>query len=318
MLSSLRIAVLFPCYNEETAIPFVIKEFQAVLPEAEIYVIDNNSKDKTAETAQEAGATVLTVKQQGKGHAVRRAFADIDADIYVMADGDGTYEAAKAPEMVERLVAEDLDMVVGIRIDEDVEAYRKGHRAGNRLFNMTLRALFGTQFTDIFSGYRIFSKRFVKSFPALSKGFEIETELSVHALVVHSATAEIKTRYGARMEGSESKLQTYRDGFKILWRLLLLAKDLKPLFVFGAAAIVSFLISLGLGIPVILAFLETGLVEKLPTAVLAASLSLLSAMFLVCGLTLSTVSRLGNELKRLHYLQHPSLGETARKNQTQP
>lgn len=307
MTWSPRIAVILPCYNEEVAIASVIRDFRSRLPEAEIHVFDNNSSDATSRVARAEGATVRMVRQQGKGHVMRRAFADVDADIYIMTDGDGTYDISGVRDMVDHLVEEDLDMIVGVRKSDEKEAYRRGHRIGNRLFNLAVRTIFGKTFTDIFSGYRVMSRRFVKSFPALSRNFEIETELSVHALYLNSAVSEVDIRYLQRPEGSHSKLRTYRDGFRIMVQILKLSKDLKPFQTFTMVSALLGLLSLGLGIPVVLDFLETGLVERLPTALLAASLGMMSSLVFSVGLVLMTVSQQGRELKRLNYNSYPSL-----------
>src|SRR3954452_2069149 len=257
-----RIAVLVPCFNEEAAVATVVAGFRNALPSAEIYVYDNNSSDRTKAVAAEAGAEVRSERRQGKGHVVRRMFADIDADIYVLVDGDATYDAVSAPRMVDALVSERLDMVVGLRVDKVQAAYRTGHRAGNRMLTGFLSAVFGQAFTDILSGYRVFSRRFVKSFPVLSDGFEIETELAVHALELALPVAEIETPYYARPEGSFSKLNTWRDGFRILGTILKLYRSEKPLRFFTAIGIFLILISVGFAIPVLVTYLETGLVPR--------------------------------------------------------
>ena len=235
---SMRVAVLVPCFNEQAAVGKVVSAFRNALPAAEIYVYDNNSKDRTAEVAREAGAEVRTERRQGKGHVVRRMFADIDADVYVLVDGDATYDAPSAPCMIEKLVNEHLDMVVGLRVDQEVEAWRLGHRFGNRMLTGFLSAVFGQAFKDILSGYRVFSRRFVKSFPVLSDGFEIETELTVHALELSMPVAEVETPYYARPEGSVSKLNTYRDGLRILATILKLYRSEKPLRFFSVVGVV--------------------------------------------------------------------------------
>lgn len=306
--TDMKIAVLLPCYNEEGAIGTVIQSFRNSLPQARIYVFDNNSSDNTAKEARKAGATVRFVKHQGKGYVVRRMFADVDADIYIMADGDDTYDAAAVPEMVERLFHDNLDMVVGIRKDDDVEAaYRPGHRFGNWMFNRVVSTLFGDSFTDIMSGYRIMSNRLVKSFPAMSSGFETETELSIHALQMALPVAEMETAYKERAEGTESKLKTYQDGAWILWHIILLYKDIRPFSFFGIFAALFAMLSLGLGYPVFIDYLDTGLVDRLPTAVLAASIMIMSFIGLTCGLILDSTGRRRLEAKRLTYLTFPSL-----------
>jgi glycosyltransferase involved in cell wall biosynthesis len=304
--SSLRVAVLIPAYNEEVAIAATVKGFRDALPGASIYVYDNNSRDKTCEKARLAGAIVRSEPLQGKGNVVRRMFSDIDADVYVMTDGDATYDAALAPEMIELAVAQNLDMVVGRRIHEQAEAYRPGHVFGNRMLTGCIASLFGQRFTDILSGYRVFSRRYVKSFPALSTGFETETELTVHALTLAMPIAEIDTKYFARPEGSSSKLNTYRDGMRILRLMLTLFKNERPMAFFSLGAIALALLSVGLAIPVFKTFIETGLVPGIPTAILSASVMLLAFLSAVCGLILDTVTRGRREMKRLAYLQIPA------------
>ena len=304
-----RIAVLLPCYNEEAAIAQTVAAFRAALPTAAIYVYDNNSRDRTAEIAAAAGAIVRTERMQGKGHVVRRMFADIDADIYVMADGDATYDAGAAPEMVQRLLDERLDMVVGARKSEIDEAYRRGHRLGNRLFTGILASLFGRTFTDIFSGYRIFSRRFVKSFPALARGFETETEISVHALELAMPVAEIVTAYGARPEGSVSKLSTYRDGFRIMRTILHLFRIERPVLFYGSFGLALAVLALVLAVPLAITYAETGLVPRFPTAILITGLMIVACMSFMCGLILDTVVRGRREVRRLSYLSYPAPGE---------
>ncbi len=305
VLTQERVAVLIPCYNEETAIDQVVRDFAKILPRAEIYVYDNNSRDRTVDVARAAGAFVRHEPQQGKGNVVRRMFADIEADVYLLVDGDATYCAASAPEMIERLHRDSLDMVVGCRVHEAAEAYRRGHRFGNALLTNLVSYLFGKQFTDILSGYRAFSRRFVKSFPALSKGFEIETELTVHALELGMPVTEIETPYGVRPEGSASKLSTYRDGFRILRLIVALFKHEKPFQFFGIVAALLALLSIALSIPVVLEWLHTGLVPRLPTAVLATGIMILAFLSFGVGLILETVTRGRHEIKRLIYLQFP-------------
>ncbi len=298
-----RIAVLIPCYNEEVAIGAVVRDFRAALPVATIYVFDNNSRDRTVEAAGEAGATVRRVPLQGKGNVVRRMFADIDADAYVLVDGDDTYHAASAHAMVARLLDENLDMVVSRRVTEETAAYRPGHRFGNWVLTECVSRLFGRAFTDILSGYRVFSRRFVKSFPALATGFEIETELTVHALELRMPIEEIVAPYKSRPEGSVSKLNTYRDGVRILWTILKLFRQERPLAFFGSIGVVLWVASLGLAAPLLLTFAETGLVPRLPTAVLVTGMALTGTVSLACGLILDTVTRGRHEMKRLAYLQ---------------
>lgn len=300
-----RIAVLLPCYNEEAAIAQTVAGFRAALPTATIYVYDNNSRDRTIAVAREAGAVVRSERMQGKGNVVRRMFADIDADIYVMADGDATYDAAAAPEMVGRLTGEGLDMIVGTRIHEAAEAYRRGHVLGNRMMTGFLASLFGRSFTDIFSGYRVFSRRFVKSFPVLSSGFEIETEISVHALELKMPVGEVETRYFARLEGSHSKLNTYRDGWRILNVILTLYRIEKPRQFFGILAAAFALAAVILAAPLFVTFLETGQVPRFPTAILATGLMILAFLNYFTGQILDNVVRGRREMRRLAYLAQP-------------
>lgn len=303
--TSLRVAVLLPCYNEAAAIAQTVADFRAALPDATIYVYDNNSTDATVDVAKAAGAIVRTERMQGKGNVVRRMFADIDADIYIMADGDATYEAAAAPGLISLLVDDQLDMVVGARKSEVEAAYRRGHRLGNAMLTGMLAWLFGRTFTDILSGYRVFSRRFVKSFPVLSAGFEIETEISVHALELRMPVAERVTAYAARPEGSESKLSTYRDGWRILMTILTLFRIEKPLAFFGLIGGMLALIAVGISIPLFITYFETGLVPRLPTAVLAMGIMLLAFLNGFCGLILDTVVRGRREMRRLAYLAYP-------------
>jgi glycosyltransferase involved in cell wall biosynthesis len=305
-LESLRIAVILPCYNEEAAIAETVAGFRTALPAATIYVYDNNSRDRTAEIARSAGAVVRTERQQGKGHVVRRMFADVDADIYVMADGDLTYDPKAAPEMVRMLVEEQLDMVVGTRQHEVAEAYRGGHVIGNRLFTGLLAGLFGRSFTDIFSGYRVFSRRFVKSFPALSQGFEIETEISVHALELRMPVGEVVTSYGARPEGSASKLSTYRDGWRILTTIGTLYRIERPVLFYGTIAALLTVAAIILAVPLLITFLDTGLVPRFPTALLATGMVIVAVLSFFAGLILDTVTRGRREVRRLAYLAYPA------------
>jgi len=299
-----RIAVLVPCYNEAAAIGQVVAGFRAALPDATIYVYDNNSRDDTAAIAAAAGAQVRHERHQGKGHVVRRMFADVEADVYVLVDGDATYDAPSAPAMVERLLAEQLDMVVGARVDRDDAAYRRGHRTGNRLLTGFVAAVFGRTFTDILSGYRVFSRRFVKSFPVLAGGFEIETELTVHALELGMPVAEMPTPYYARGEGSASKLNTWRDGFRILWTIIRLYKSERPMSFFGAIGAALSTVSVVLAIPLFVTYLREGIVPRIPTAVLSTGLMLAALLAVTCGLVLGTVTRGRREIKRLAYLAH--------------
>ena len=311
-IDGLRIAVLLPCYNEEAAIGQTIAGFRAALPGAAIYVYDNNSTDRTCAVAVEAGAIVRTERMQGKGHVVRRMFADVEADVYVMADGDATYDADAAPELVKRLVDEQLDMVVGARKSEVENAYRRGHRFGNRLFTGLLANLFGRSFSDIFSGYRVFSRRFVKSFPALSRGFETETEISVHALELAMPVAEIVTAYGARLEGSQSKLSTWRDGWRIMRTIGHLFRIERPVLFYGGFALGLAAAALVLAVPLAVTYAQTGLVPRFPTAILATGLMMLAAISFFAGLILDTVVRGRREVRRLHYLSLPAPERAAR------
>ena len=305
-LDSLRIAVVLPCYNEEAAIAETVAGFRSALPGATIYVYDNNSSDRTAELARAAGAAVRTVRQQGKGHVVRRMFADVDADIYVMADGDLTYDPRSAPEMVRMLVDEQFDMVVGTRQHDVADAYRGGHVIGNRLFTGLLARLFGRSFTDIFSGYRVFSRRFVKSFPVLSEGFEIETEMSVHALELRMPVGEVVTAYGARPEGSASKLSTYRDGWRILKTIGTLYRVERPVLFYGGLGALLLLSAILLAVPLVLTYLDTGLVPRFPTAILVTGMVIIAVLSFFAGLILDTVTRGRREMRRLAYLAHPA------------
>jgi Glycosyl transferase family 2 len=306
-LAQPRIAILVPCFNEETAVASVVADFRKALPSAEIFVYDNNSTDRTIEVAREAGAVVRAERRQGKGHVVRRMFADVDADIYVLVDGDATYDAASAPRMIEKLISDRLDMVVGLRVDQALAAWRPGHRTGNRMLTGFLATVFGEAFKDILSGYRVFSRRFVKSFPVLSDGFEIETELTVHALELMLPVAEIETPYFARPEGSVSKLNTWRDGLRILSTILKLYRSEKPLRFFGAVGISLALVSIGLAIPVLVTYLEQGVVPRLPTAVLSMGLMILAILSASSGLVLDTVTRGRREMKLLAYLAQAAL-----------
>jgi len=300
-VNDISIAVIIPCYNETAAIGRVVSDFRQALPHADIYVYDNNSTDDTLETARKAGAKVGAVKYQGKGNVVRQMFCDIDADVYIMADGDGTYDATSAPRLVEALVDGGLDMVVGIREDDEEKAYRSGHRWGNRVFNGVLRTVFKSPFTDMLSGYRVFSRRFVKSFPALSSGFEVETELSIHAIEMKMPVLEITTPYYSRPEGSHSKLNTYRDGFRILWTIFRLVKETLPLRFFSGVAALLILGSLLLGAPLVTEWLRTGLVPRFPTAILASGIMVLGWLSFACGIILESVSQGRLEQKRMVY-----------------
>lgn len=299
-----KIAVIVPCYNEEAAIGQVVHGFRAALPNAEIYVYDNNSKDRTKDVARDAGAIVRVEPLQGKGNVVRRMFADVDADYYIMVDGDATYDASLAPQLLQKLVDENLDMVNGARVTEIKAAYRAGHVLGNKLLTGLVANIFGKRFKDMLSGYRVFSRRFVKSFPALSGGFEIETELTVHALQMHMPVGEVDTPYKDRPVGSASKLRTFHDGFRILFMITRLVKAELPIYFFGGIGVLFALLSVILGVPVVLEFFETGLVTRLPTAVLCAALMIIAGTLVACGLIVSTVTKGRIEAKRLAYLQY--------------
>ncbi len=300
------IAVMIPCYNEEAAIPKVVADFRRALPQAMIYVYDNNSQDRTAEVARAASAIVRTELLQGKGNVVRRMFSDIEADIYVLVDGDDTYDAASAPKMVQALLNGPLDMVNGSRITTIEKAYRPGHRFGNWLLTGMVAWIFGNRFTDMLSGYRVMSRRFVKSFPALSAGFETETELTVHALELRMPTAEIQIPYKERPLGSMSKLSTFRDGFRILWTIIVLVKEERPMQFFSLVSAALAVVSIALISPIIIEYLHTGLVPRLPTAVLSMGLMIVSFLSLTCGLVLDTVTRGRREMKRMRYLNIPA------------
>jgi glycosyltransferase involved in cell wall biosynthesis len=310
-----RIAVLIPCYNEERSVATVVRDFAAALPTASIYVYDNNSTDRTRELAAEAGAIVRIETFQGKGNVVRRMFADIEAEVYVLVDGDGTYDAASATGMVRQLLENSLDMVNAVRVPVTDKAFRPGHAFGNRLLTGTVALIFGDKFKDMLSGYRVMSRRFVKSFPALAKGFETETELTVHALELRLPILEMPTPYRDRPAGSESKLHTFRDGFRILRTIAVLVKEERPLQFFGAVAIVLLLLAVGLGAPIVSEYLRTGLVPRFPTAILATGIVILAFLSFSAGLILDTVTLSRREMKRLHYLglQGPTFRERRRK-----
>ncbi len=308
------IAVLVPCHNEAVTIASVVGDFRRYLPGATVYVYDNNSTDGTAEVASAAGAVVRFEPFPGKGNVMRRMFSDIDADVYVLVDGDATYDASAAPLMVDMLMASQLDMVNGARVSDIKEAYRPGHRLGNRLLTGLVMSIFGRQFVDMLSGFRVFSRRFVKSFPALSSGFEIETELTVHALELRMKTAEVATQYKDRPEGSASKLHTIRDGVRILRTIGLLVKEERPLRFFALLGLILAALSLGIATPVFIDYFETGLVPRFPSAILAASIMLLGFLSLTCGLILDTVTHSRREFKRLAYLAiaAPSIADVNR------
>jgi hypothetical protein len=299
------IAVLIPCYNEAAAIATVVRDFRVALPTASIFVYDNNSTDDTAEVARQAGAIVRRELQRGKGNVVRRMFADVEADVFVLVDGDNTYDASCARILIDRLLRDSLDMVNAARTAQASGAYRRGHRLGNVFLTGCVAHVFGNQLADMLSGYRVFSRRFVKSFPALSSGFEIETELTVHALELRLPIAEVTTSYGERPKDSASKLNTYRDGIRILMTIVNLIKQEKPLEFFGGVFALCALTSVLLEVPVLSTYVRTGLVPRLPTALLGTALMLVGFLSLVCGLILQTVTRGRVELKRLHYLAVP-------------
>jgi glycosyltransferase involved in cell wall biosynthesis len=307
-----RIAVLVPCYNEERAIAKVVSDFRAALPEATIYVYDNNSKDGTVDAARAAGAVVRRETHQGKGYVVRRMFNDIEADFYLLVDGDATYDAASAPKMLAKLRDDRLDMVVATRVDTEEKAYRRGHRTGNMLLTGLVTNIFGRAFTDILSGYRVFSRRFVKSFPILSGGFEIETELTVHALELELPVGEVATPYYSRPSGTASKLSTWHDGFRILGLVLKLYRTERPLPFFGSFGIALAFGAIGLAVPVFITYVHEGLVPRLPTAVLSTGLMLLAFLSVACGLILDTVTRGRREAKLIAYLALPAPGEERR------
>jgi glycosyltransferase involved in cell wall biosynthesis len=301
-LAGQRIAILLPCYNEALTIAAIVRDFNACLPQATVYVFDNNSRDDTAAIARAAGATVRRVPLQGKGNVIRRMFADVEADIYIMVDGDDTYDASVAPQLAARLVEEGLDMLVGTRVTDEQAAYRFGHRFGNQLLTGCVASIFGNTFTDMLSGYRVFSRRYVKSFPAHSAGFETETELTVHALELRMPVAEVATRYKSRPEGSLSKLDTYRDGWRILRMIVRLFKTERPLLFFSIGFFACTLLAMVLALPLVETYLATGLVPRQPTAILCSALVLFGMILLSCGLILDTVTKGRIEQKRLAYL----------------
>ncbi len=305
-LSALDIAVVVPCYNEEASIAKVVRDFRAALPEATVYVYDNGSSDQTVARALQAGAQVRRENLRGKGNVVRRIFADVDADVYVLVDGDDTYEAAAAPGLIRLLLDGPYDMVTGTRVTDQQDAYRHGHRLGNTVLSGIVAAIFGNRVTDMLSGYRILTRRFVKSFPAFSAGFEIETELTVHALDLRMPIEEQATAYSSRPEGSTSKLNTFADGFRILFTILVLVKEERPLPFFASIFLILVLTSLGLAAPIVVEYMETGLVPRFPTAILSTGIMLLGFLSLCCGLILDTVTRARREMRRMHYLGTPA------------
>ena len=300
-----KVALIVPCYNEEVTIYNVVTRFKTAMPEIDAYVFDNNSKDKTTEEALRAGATVIQVKRKGKGNVVRRMFADVDADIYVMVDGDNTYEAEAVHKLVDKLIDEHLDMVVGCReVDPEIAklAYRPGHQFGNKMLTGSVAKIFGGEFTDMLSGYRAFSRRYAKSFPALAKGFETETELTVHALELRMPYGEVKTAYSERPEGSESKLSTYKDGIRILYTIIKLFMREKPLAFFSIIGAIFALFSVLFAAPLFTEYLQTGLVPRLPTAVLSSALMIIAILSIFCGLILDSTTIARHELKYFSYL----------------
>jgi glycosyltransferase involved in cell wall biosynthesis len=312
--SRFEVAILVPCYNEERAIAKVVADFRRALPTATVYVYDNNSNDGTVEAAKRAGAVVRRETHQGKGYVVRRMFNDVEAEIFVLVDGDATYDASSAPSMIAKLIEDRLDMVVAGRVDREEAAYRRGHRAGNFILTGLITHIFGRAFTDILSGYRVFSRRFVKSFPILSGGFEIETELSVHALELELPVGEVATPYYSRPSGSSSKLSTWSDGFRILWTVLRLYRAERPLALFGAFGIALAIVSIGLAIPIFITYLQEGVVPRFPTAILSTGLMLLAFLSIACGLILDTVTRGRREAKLIAYLALRAPGEERRRS----
>ena len=301
----MKIAILVPCYNEQAAIATVVRNFRAALPGAVVYVYDNNSKDQTAARAAEAGAVVRNESRQGKGNVVRRMFADIEADIYVLVDGDDTYDAGAAPRMIAQMIGDGADLLTARRIHTDAAAYRPGHVIGNRLLTGLTSLLFNVQLSDMLSGYRVFSRRFVKSFPFTAEGFAIETELTVHAVRLMMPMSEMDTRYKERPVGSVSKLNTYRDGFRILGTIGYLVREERPLVFFSTIAFLFAAVASLIGAPVVHEYFRTGLVPRLPTAVLSTGLMVIAFLSLTCGLILDTVTRGRWEAKRMAYLAIP-------------
>jgi len=307
MNNNLEIAILIPCHNEEMTIEKVVKDFKIYTPNAKIYVCDNASTDNTSSVARNAGATIILESNKGKGNVIRRMFSDIEADIFIMVDGDGTYDVTEAPKLINELVDNNLDIVIGIRKASDSDAYRSGHILGNKAITGAVSLIFNGGFTDMLSGYRVMSKRFVKSFPITSNGFEIETEMAIHILQLGIPYKELETKYDSRPEGSESKLSTWRDGFKILKMIILLFKEQKPFQLFGVFFLILLTTAFGLSLPVILTWLDTGLVPRIPTAILVIGLMILAFVSLSAGIILDSVSRAKLENKRLHYISFKSI-----------
>lgn len=307
----MQVAVLIPCFNEEAAITQVVKDFKAALPSADIYVFDNNSTDQTVALALAAGANVSHVPFRGKGNVVRRMFADIEADIFVLVDGDATYHAPSVTMLIQKLIDEQLDMVVGVRQHEEKNAYRPGHEFGNRLLTGCVSSIFGGKFTDMLSGYRVFSRRYVKSFPALAHGFETETELTVHALELRMPYGELITPYGVRPEGSVSKLSTYKDGLRILKTIIKLYATERPLLFYSIVGLVFAVAGTALSIPLAVTYFETGLVPRIPTAILSTGLLLSGVTSFVAGLILQATTLSRREFKRLSYLAIPAIPRDA-------
>jgi glycosyltransferase involved in cell wall biosynthesis len=301
----MKIAVLVPCYNEEAAIAKVVADFRTVLPQATVYVYDNNSRDQTMTRAGEAGAVVRREQRQGKGNVVRRMFADIEADIYVLVDGDDTYDAAASPRMIAKMIEDGVDLLTARRVHTDAAAYRTGHVLGNRMLTGLTALLFRVHLSDMLSGYRVFSRRFVKSFPFTAEGFAIETELTVHAVRLMMPMSEMDTRYKERPVGSVSKLNTFRDGFRILGTIFYLVREERPLIFFATIALLFVAVAVIIGAPLIPEYWHTGLVPRLPTAVLATGLMVIGFLSLTCGLILDTVTRGRWEAKRMAYLAIP-------------
>lgn len=316
-LQDFEIAVLIPCYNEQASIAKVIGDFRKALPAAGIYVYDNNSTDRTMELARDAGAIVRRESLQGKGHVVRRMFADIDADIYILVDGDDTYDAGSAPGLVETLMEMQLDMVSAARESRDSRSYRRGHRFGNAVLSGMVAKLFGSRFSDILSGYKVLSRRFVKSFPVMSTGFEIETELTIHALELRMPLMEVRTPYKRRADGSASKLRTFKDGFRIFRTILILVKEERPLLFFTTIAVFLAFLSIALAIPIFATYMKTGLVPRFPTAILSTGIMILAFISLACGIVLDTVTRGRKEMKRLNYLANQVLHGRRDRNPSQ-